>query len=397
MARQLLWRRRLERILRESCMRLEEMIRSFNRPLAGRQRRIQCDYETYADLLAEGKYEALYNSCNEATRNRVFTLIQILAENHRATIRHYFYRAASSGLVENDQAGYGAVCRDIGKLRDLQIIPYDWIADNTRYRQGGCAYYEQSPEEAFRSTQLLWSFSREFWLDQKDHVEILVEKDAMVGVLEGVCRTYDVALSVLRGQASDTFVYEVGTEWTRLVGRWREQGKSKVIYAYYLGDHDPSGFSIESSFQSRIKSHLSGVRWNWQRLAVSPEDFANPAYLPLKIKGGDKLGPDYIRRYGDKAVEVDAIPPREIKSRLKEVIKQHINGDLEELTKETVRIGRARIEMALESLGLTDKQIKKAISSVEHLPTEAEARKWLVESKQEQNNEEEDNETRDSN
>jgi hypothetical protein len=338
--------------------------------ILGHNKRIKFDYETYERLLYDGKFEALYQSTDDRSDTRIFSLIQILSDNHKASIRTFFYRAVVKGIIENNQEGYNAVVRDIGRLRDLEIIPYDWITDNTRYRTGGSSYYETTAEEALESALHVTGFySRDFWLDQKAHIEILVEKDAMVGVLQPITRQYDVALSVLRGQASDTFIYEVAREWNSLVKRWKEP---KTIYAYYLGDHDPSGFSIESSFQARIKEHLKDqkVDFEWERLAITSEDFKNPRYLPLRIKGGDKLGPDYIAKYGDKAVEVDAIPPREIRERVGKAIKQHINQEQKKATQDKVRIGQARLDMALEGVP----ELLKDIT----LPSEDEAKKWLA-------------------
>jgi hypothetical protein len=38
----------------------------------------------------------------------------------------------------------------------------------------------------------------------------------MVGVIEPVTLEYDVAINVLRGQASHTFIYNVVDEWKKL-------------------------------------------------------------------------------------------------------------------------------------------------------------------------------------
>jgi hypothetical protein len=58
---------------------------------------------------------------------------------------------------------------------------------------------------------------------------------AMAGIIEPVTIEFDVHLNVIRGQVSETFVWNVAEEWKVI---------DKPIYAYYLGDHDPAGFKI---------------------------------------------------------------------------------------------------------------------------------------------------------
>ena len=86
----------------------------------------------------------------------------------------------------------------------------------------------------------------------------------MSAVIEPVTAEFDVHLNVIRGHVSETFVWNIAEEWEEI---------EKPIYAYYLGDHDPSGLkNIESSLNSKL-SCFTEKDLEWQRLAITSEDF----------------------------------------------------------------------------------------------------------------------------
>ena len=51
------------------------------------------------------------------------------------TVRQVFYRATVLGIVEKSEAGYTKVQTDLVKMRRAGELPYDWLADNTRWQR----------------------------------------------------------------------------------------------------------------------------------------------------------------------------------------------------------------------------------------------------------------------
>ena len=45
------------------------------------------------------------------------------------------------------------------------------------------------------------------------YVEVIVEKDALTGVIEPVTREYDVTLTKIRGNCSETGIYKIAEIW----------------------------------------------------------------------------------------------------------------------------------------------------------------------------------------
>ena len=151
----------------------------------------------------------------------------------------------------------------------------------------------------------------------------------MAGILQPVTYEFDVHLNVIRGQVSETFVWNIAEEWKEI---------QKPIYAYYLGDHDPSGLKIESSLKSKLYS-FTGSEFAWQRLAITEDDFANESLLGFPVKRAGSWR-EYMAEHGDRCVEVDALAPDEIRERVKNSIEFHIDGMQWDKLQQTERLER---------------------------------------------------------
>jgi hypothetical protein len=262
--------------------------------------------------------ERIFLHGDRRTRLQEIALVFICAEEQPLTLRRAFYRAVSAGLYLDTSDRYYDSCGErILKLRRLGILPYAWITDSTRRRLkpsswSGLEDYAETVAKAYR---------KDLWQRQPDYVEIFVEKDALAGVVEPVSEEYDVCLSPIRGNCSETMIYRVAEIFRAI---------TKPIYCYYLGDHDDNGLKIEKDFLRRLTGFLGSEhsrRLHWQRLAVTEADFRNPDYLgfPVKRKGPAGAWQPYLTRYGDRCVEVDAIPSQEIRDRVKAAILNHVD------------------------------------------------------------------------
>jgi len=61
--------------------------------------------------------------------------VTIIAEIEPATVRQTFYQASVRGLVEKTEAGYRLICRLLTAMRRGGLLPFSWIADNTRWQR----------------------------------------------------------------------------------------------------------------------------------------------------------------------------------------------------------------------------------------------------------------------
>ncbi len=165
------------------------------------------------------------------------------------------------------------------------------------------------------------AYRKDLWARMPDHVEVFVEKDAIAGTIQPVTQEYDVALNVIRGDVSISFAGEVADLWKRI---------RKPIHAYYLGDFDPSGFGIEDELRDKL-TRYGGRTPHWTRLGVVRNDFEAFGLIPLPVKSSSRSA-GFAAVHGTACAEVDALPPSELRARVRVAIESHIEpGEWERL------------------------------------------------------------------
>jgi hypothetical protein len=249
--------------------------------------------------------------------------IDVLQVEQPCTLRQLYYRLVSRGAIPNAQSAYQRLGTLMTRAREKGLISRRWIVDHTRATHKpsswtGLTDFSDTVRTAYR---------KDFWASLDHHVEIFVEKDAVAGTIQPVTADNDVALHVCRGYSSVSFAGEIAEEWQQI---------KKPIFAYYLGDFDPSGYDIERDLREKLERY-SG-RWcyddtpdpgldgfSWVRLGVKPEDFEDFDLVRLPIKHSDCRAQGFIAQHGDAGAEIDAIPPTELRRRVAEAIDSHID------------------------------------------------------------------------
>lgn len=251
---------------------------------------------------------------NRKTTALIDAAISILAEQNPMTIRQLFYRLVSKQRVPNNLASYQLVSRVMTKCRDDGRCPFEWIADRSRPVYAAVGFddaveYAASMRDGYR---------KNYWATQPEHVEVWVEKDAIVGSIEEVCNKLGVTIRVGRGYWSTTAAHAIAEIFSAI---------EKPITVFYCGDHDPSGQNIQSELYSRILGYGSGD-FKMERLAISKEDIAQFNLPPLPVKNSDPRASGFVRTHGNECVELDALPPVELRRRIEEAVKLNTDDDL---------------------------------------------------------------------
>jgi hypothetical protein len=113
-------------------------------------------------------------------------------------------------------------------MRRAGGLPYDYLADNTRWQRKPRTF--DSVEDALRDTAAF--YRKNLWTTADWYVEIWLEKDALSGVIYPVTSLYDVPLMVARGYASLSFLHSAAEYINSL---------TVPAHIYHFGDFDPSG------------------------------------------------------------------------------------------------------------------------------------------------------------
>jgi hypothetical protein len=137
----------------------------------------------------------------EARRDALY---RIVAAIKPATVRQAFYQATVHGLVDKTEGGYAKVQTDLAAMRRAGALPYDWLADNTRWQRKPETF--TSIQHALKETARF--YRKALWADADAYVEVWLEKDALSGVVYPITSEYDVPLMIARGYASLSFLLD---------------------------------------------------------------------------------------------------------------------------------------------------------------------------------------------
>ena len=177
------------------------------------------------------------------------------------------------------------------------------------------------------------SYRRALWNDQKTDVHVFVEKDAISGVIMPITERWDVPLGVLRGYASESFIWSMGQAVIAGVRRGRP------AHIYQLGDHDPSGIDAWRHFSETVyRFVVDAFAPEWHEMLDSLVLFERLAVNPWQIDLYDlptrptKQSDSRARGFVGESVEVDAIPPTLLREILDEAITRHVDREALRLT-----------------------------------------------------------------
>ena len=254
-------------------------------------------------------------------------IVDLLTEEQPMTNRQCFYRLVSSGLVGKTEGEYKqTVCRLLADMRLDGTIPFGWSADNTRWMRKPATY--SSDEEALSARARF--YRKQLWQNQAHYVEIWCEKDALAGVIYEVTEEFDVPLMVTKGYASLSYLHEAAEAIAN---------QRKPAFLYYLGDHDPSGLNIPENVERRLRQFAPGAEIHFQRVAVTRDQIAKYRLQTRPTKTTDSRA----ARFEGESVELDAIPPPELRRIVRDCIEPHVN-------QEQLRIAHIAEESERESL-----------------------------------------------
>jgi hypothetical protein len=239
---------------------------------------------------------------------------QLALQEKPLTLRGLMYRAVSAGfLPSTDREHYSRLGRIMTTLREAGVVPFSWIVDNVRATEKPSSW---SGLEKFADT-VKRAYRKDFWASLPEYVHVIVEKDAIAGVLAPITRKHDVALSPIRGYVSLSFAHEIAETWNRV---------AKPIFAFYLGDFDASGFDLERDVRAKLTRYCDRP-FEWCRLGVNIEDFAAFNLIPLKPKKTDCRYKRFVADHGRECAELDALPATELRRRVEEAIADHIDQE----------------------------------------------------------------------
>jgi hypothetical protein len=232
-------------------------------------------------------------------------------QGYDLSLRQLYYQLVSNNIVPNSEKSY----KNIGNLvSDARLSGYiDWDMIKDRGREMVSNPHWDDPAEFMTAVAPQYRF--DLWEDQETYVEVMVEKQALEGVLIPVCRGLDVPFTANKGYSSSSALYEASKRFLKAA----EQNKE--LHVIYLGDHDPSGIDMSRDVLDRLNLFINvslgfqegeGDLLNVNRVALNMDQIKQlkPPENPAKLT--DSRADSYIAKFGRSSWELDAIEPRQL-------------------------------------------------------------------------------------
>lgn len=275
-------------------------------------------------------------------------LDQYAAQGFTLTLRQLYYQFVARGFIPNKQKSYKRLGSIIGDGRLAGMIDWSYLEDRTR-NLASLTHFD-GPSDALK--KLCGWYHVDMWANQGYRPEVWIEKDALVGVIQGVCEENDVPYFSCRGYTS---LSEMWRAALRLKGYMRE---GKTPYIIHFGDHDPSGIDMSRDIVDRIQQTFLS-ECDFRRVALNMDQIRefNPPPNPAKVT--DSRYKAYVKEYGDESWELDALEP----TKFRELIETKLDGLRDDTqwdadVKEKARVKKQLIEVATDWASLAGNKRK---------------------------------------
>ena len=266
---------------------------------------------------AAAVYEAGHIKRKRSTKTemaeRYDALIDIVTDAAPTGVRFCYYRAVSQGIVPKTDNGYAMVQRALMHLRDVEIIPWEYITDSSRWMRKPDTW--DNPQQLLN--ELTSSYRKAMWLDADSRVEVWCESESVAGVIWPVTDEWDVPLFPIKGQTSASFAHSAAM-------KYRDEDRPVIIY--YVGDYDPAGLEIEANLVDKLSKYSGRTDMQVVRLACTKRQVADMELIGGAPKKRTWRHPDYgPQPFLGEAVEVEAIDAPILRELVNAAIEQHID------------------------------------------------------------------------
>ena len=265
---------------------------------------------------------------------------EFTADNYTVTLRQLYYQLVTRGIIPNKLFWYDRLGEMMKNARLSGMVDWDAIEDRGRVPVMPPDW--AGPASVMRAAVQNYRLDR--WEGQAYHVEVWSEKDALSGILEGVCYRYHVRLLANRGYSSVTALYDASLRFDEAA----DVGKEPVVI--YLGDHDPSGIDMVRDIDDRLELMSDSATTTIERVALNLPQVKIFSLPPNPTKITDSRAKEYIELYGYESWEVDALTPGVIEDLVSDAIVRHLDLDAYEAVIDQEEADKEALREAAETL-----------------------------------------------
>jgi len=270
------------------------------------------------------------------TKGFLAAVVEIIQENKRfwpLTDRRIHYLLLNdpplrhdkkpNSAYRNDKSSYKALTNLLTRARLTGVIPMHSIEDSTRPIQLAGGFDSVQEYIGSEMQNFLIGYRRDLQKGQPNHIEIILEKNALRTVIEEVAEDFCVPLTTARGYLSIPPKAEI-------YKRFKRSGKGALVLLM-LTDFDPDGEEIAASTARSLRDDfgISGEKIIAVKVALTVEDIIeNDLPSDMEAKASSPNYSKFLNRYGaQRVVELDAAPVELLQAKLRQAIEEHMDID----------------------------------------------------------------------
>lgn len=243
------------------------------------------------------------------------------------TLRQIFYQLVAAQQIKNTISKYNMLSKLLKWMRIDDRPSWDVLEDRTRTITDKRGW--ENTEE-FIESEMDWLFdgyARCLVQGQNKYIEVWTEKDALLRIFHNVVEPYCMRAVTCTGYQSVTFI----ADFYKWADRAIMRGQTPIVL--YFGDHDPSGVQMLEATIETLESELGLEGVTFKKIALLPEQVQQYNLPHVPIKKSDTRSKKYKEKYGDIAVELDALHPEMIGKICEDAIRAEIDVDKFEIEK----------------------------------------------------------------
>jgi hypothetical protein len=274
-------------------------------------------------MSTNGRNRSTWTPKTLAYLQRVQGVLEELEDYWPLTLRQVYYRLVAAGDIENNRSEYQKLSRILTTARLDGKVPWDALEDRARATLHASGWADSQAFVEDETERFLEGYRRDLLQSQSVALEVWVEKDALSRVCHKVAFGYCVPVIVARGFSSVSYL----NECRERVRANHSEGKEGTRILYF-GDLDPSGWEMLPSMMMTLQEEmgLAGIV-DEVRCALTPEQVEayNLPRNPDALKPTDSRARKFVERFGDLAVELDALPPATLAAVVRDSIEQNLD------------------------------------------------------------------------
>ena len=244
-------------------------------------------------------------------------------QGFKLTLRQLYYKFVARNLIPNNQKEYKKLGELINDARLAGLIDWDAIVDHTRSLRGLMTW--EDPAEIVSAQA--YNFRLDPWKNQKQRIEVWIEKDAAVSIVAPVCNAHRIDFFSCRGYTGQSAMYSAG----KRLEAYHDLGKEVTVL--HFGDHDPSGMDMSRDIEERLKE-FARQPIQVLRCALNLDQVQQYNPPPNPAKETDSRCAGYVQEFGQESWELDALEPKVINDIIeREVLLRRDNKEFNRVMK----------------------------------------------------------------